>query len=300
MKLIFALLFCIFILNASEYNIKLVKVSSNIQCHIGKFDPPNKKNKADVTNVCYVDIGDSLVVIEPGSTYNFAKEFVNTIQKQTNKKVSAVIATNYHDDRIYGASYYRSIGIDFIGHKSMINDIKINTAKYERLPNILSKKVFENTKLVYPNILVEDGYIIKGSKCNIKILKFSKVSDSPSDIIVHVPSDKFIFVGNIISTNRMMRYHYDSNIDGWLNTLAKISEMDLDYIVPGHGSNFSPTSYKNMVKYFEKLKKVKIMYENDIQIEGIHLDFSEYKNRIHYKDLVNRNISEYYNQLEWQ
>jgi len=299
MKSIVLFVFIVSFLQANIYDIKLVKVTLNIQCHIGKFDPPSKNNKADVSNICYVDIGDSLVVIEPGATYNFAKEFVELIQSKTNKKVSAVIATNYHDDRIYGASYYRSIGVDFIGHKSMINDIKSNKQKYERLPKQLSKEVFSNTKLVYPNILVQNGYTIKGSKLDIKILKFSKVSDSASDIIVYVPQDKFIFVGNIISTNRMMRYHHDSNIEGWLKTLNEISKMDLDYIIPGHGNIFSPTIYKDMIKYFTKLKQVRNLYENDIDRLDINIDFSEFKNRTHYKDLVNRNISEYYNQLEW-
>jgi len=296
------LLLCIvtsIILNANKYDIKLIKVTPNIQCHIGKFDPPSKSNKADVSNICYIDTGDSLVVIEPGATYNFAKEFVELIENKTNKKVSAVIASNYHDDRIYGASYYRSVGIDFIAHKSMINDIKSNQEKYKRLPLQLSKEVFKNTKLVYPNILIKNGYTIKGSKLNIKILKFSKVSDSPSDIIIYIPKDKFIFVGNIISTNRMIRYHHDSNIEGWLKTLKKISKMDLKYIVPGHGHDFSPNSYNDMIKYFNKLKQVKNLYENDVEIEDINIDFSKFKNRIHYKELVNRNVSEYYNQLEW-
>jgi len=300
MKSTLLLIVFVIILNANEYKINLVKVTPNIQCHIGKFDPPSKSNKADVSNICYVDIGETLVVIEPGATYNFAKEFVELIENKTNKKVSAVIATNYHDDRIYGASYYRSKGIDFIGHKSMINDIKSNKEKYKRLPTELSKKVFRNTKLVYPNILVKNGYIIKGSKLNIKILKFSKVSDSPSDIIIYVPKDKFIFVGNIISTNRMIRYHHDSNIEGWIKTLKEISNMNLDYIVPGHGKDFSTNSYIDMIKYFNKLKQVKNLYENDVEMEDINIDFSEFKNRTHYKDLVNRNINEYYNQLEWQ
>ena len=299
MKSTLLLIVFVIILNANEYKINLVKVTQNIQCHIGKFDPPSKSNKADVSNICYVDIGETLVVIEPGATYNFAKEFVELIENKTNKKVSAVIATNYHDDRIYGASYYRSKGIDFIGHKSMINDIKSNKEKYKRLPNELSKEVFKNTKLVYPNILVDDGYIIKGSKLDIKILKFTKVSDSPSDIIIYVPKDKFIFVGNIISTNRMIRYHHDSNIDGWLKTLNKISKMDLKYIVPGHGNDFSPSSHKDMIEYFNKLKQVKNLYENDVDRVDINIDFSKFKNRAHYKDLVNRNVSEYYNQLEW-
>ena len=299
MKYLLLIFILSFSLYANNYNIKLTKVTPNIYCHIGKFDPPSKSNKSDVSNICYIDIGDSLVVIEPGPTYNFAKEFVKLIENKTNKKVSAVIASNYHDDRIYGASYYRSKGIDFIAHKKIISDIKSNPNKFNRLPKLLSKDTFKNTKLVYPNILVDDGYTIKGSKLNIKILKLSKVSDSPSDIVVYIPQEKFLFVGNIIFTNRMIRYHHDSNLDLWLEALNKISKMTLRYIVPGHGEDFSNTNYIQMIEYLNKLRKVKNLYENDVDRLDINIDFSKFKNRAHYNDLVNRNVSEYYNQLEW-
>lgn len=40
-----------------------------------------KTNKGFVSNVCYVDIADSVVVIEPGPTYVFAKELNSYIKK---------------------------------------------------------------------------------------------------------------------------------------------------------------------------------------------------------------------------
>ena len=156
---------------ANIYDFTMVDITKNISCSIGEFHPPSKQNKANVSNVCYVDIGDTLVVIEPGPTYIFAKEFSEMIEKKTGKKVSAVIGSNYHDDRIYGASYYKTRNIPFIAHISMPSDIKKNAKKFKRLPNVLGKETFKDTTLVYPNILVEDGYTIKGSNLEIKILK---------------------------------------------------------------------------------------------------------------------------------
>ena len=285
---------------ANMYDFKMVNITKNISCSIGEFEPPTKHNKANVSNVCYVDIGDSLVVIEPGPTYVFAKEFTQIIENKTGKKVSAVIGSNYHDDRIYGASYYKTRNIPFIAHTSMPNDIKKNTKKFKRLPQVLGKDTFTDTTLVYPSILVEDGYSIKGSKLEIKILKLSKVSDAPSDIVIYVPKEKFVFVGNIISNNRMIKYHYDSNLNGWLEALNKISKMDLKYIVPGHGDTFVRNSYKKTKEYLLTLKKVKKYYEDDVDITDIKIDFSAFKNRIHFKDLVNGNVKRYYEQLEWE
>ena len=285
---------------ANMYNFNMKEITKNISCSIGVFHPPSKENKANVSNVCYVDIGESLVVIEPGPTYIFAKEFVSMIEKKTNKKVSAVIASNYHDDRIYGASYYKEKNIPFIAHISMPSDIKKNDKKFRRLPKVLGKDTFKNTTLVYPDTLVKDGYTIKGKNLDIKILKLSKVSDSPSDIVIYISKEKFIFVGNIIFNGRMIKYHYDSNLEGWLEALNKISKMDLKYIVPGHGDTFDNNSYKQTQQYLQTLKKVKALYEDDADINDINIDFSAFKNRTHFKDLVNGNVKRYYTQLEWE
>jgi glyoxylase-like metal-dependent hydrolase (beta-lactamase superfamily II) len=288
------------VLFGNIYKFNPVKITSNITCFIGEFHPPTKQNNANVSNVCYIDTGKNLVVIEAGPTYFFAKEFAQMIEKKENKKISAVIVSNYHDDRIYGASYYKKRGIDIIGYKNIIDDINKNSEKFQRLPALLPKKIFKNTKLVYPNILVKNNYLIKGKNLDIKILKLSKISNAPSDIAIYVPKENFIFVGNIIFNNRMIKYHHDSNLEQWLEALKKLSSMGIKHIVSGHGDDFGKNSYKETKRYLETLQKVKKQYNNDIAMEDIKIDFSSFKNKTHYKDLVNGNVRRFYMQLEWE
>jgi len=74
-------------LSGNNYSLKPIEINSDITCVIGDFNPPTKSNKGFVSNMCYIDIGDSLVALDAGPTYSFAKEFYTLIkEKYPNKK----------------------------------------------------------------------------------------------------------------------------------------------------------------------------------------------------------------------
>lgn len=288
---------------ANIYNLKPIEITKDIHCVIGDFNPPNKKNKGFVSNSCYVDIGDSLVVLDAGPTYNFAKEFYEVMKKQyPNKKISAVVLSNYHDDRTMGASFFKAKGIKIVGYKNINDDIKGDPDHFERIVNVTSKEEYNNTKITYADTLVDNGYKIKGSKKSLEILKLSPVSEEKSDIAIYDKADKFLFAGNIVFNGRMLNYTKHSNIDGWINALEKIEKMDLKYVLGGHGKEYNKDSYKRSLEYLKILKEdVKKAYDKGIdRIDAYkHVRDSSFKG-INFYDKLNRmNISRYYDQLEW-
>jgi len=261
-----------------------------------------KHNKGFVSNVCYVDIGDSLVVIEPGPTYNFAKELNNYIKTKTDKKVSYVIATNFHDDRYTGASFYKEKNIPIIAHNTIIKELKENLDKFTRIPRITTKKEFENSTIVQPDILTDDKYIIKGSKKTIEILKLSSGSNSVSDIAVYVPKDDFIFAGNIIFNGRMIKYAKYSNIDNWIKALNTLKNMNVKYVLGGHGFEYDKNSYKPTLEYLNILKSSVVKaYEDDIDREELnqHINDERFNYLKHFDSISKSNPKIYYDQLEW-
>jgi len=301
-KVILATLLLSSIVFANMYTLNPVHITKDTTCFIGDFNPPTKQNKGFASNVCYVDIGDSIVVIEPGPTYNFAKELDNYIQKQTNKKVSYVIATNFHDDRYTGASYYKEKNIPIIAHKTIVKELEENPDKFNRIPKVTTKKEYKNSQVVQPDILTDDKYIIKGTTKNIEILKLSTGSNSVSDIAVYVPKDDFIFVGNIVFNGRMVKYAQYSNLDNWIEALKNLEKMDVKYLLGGHGLEYDKNSYKPTLEYLQLLKKsVEKAYENDVDREELsqYIDDKKFKYYKHYDSISPSNPKTYFDQLEW-
>ena len=302
-KILIALLLSLGIWAKPLYDLKPIKIADGVYCSIGDINPPTKANKGNVNNTCWIDIGDSLVIIDPGPTYKFAKEFATIATKQTNKPIKAVVVTNYHDDRLYGASYYRAKDIPVIAHKSIVDDIKNNPNKFRRLPALLSKEDFNGTKLITPDTLFDKKYTIKGSKRSVELLKLSPVSEEHSDIVVWVPDVRFLFAGNIVFNDRALNYTKNSNLKGWLEALNKIEAMKPNIVLGGHGGTFGKDAYKTTKQYLLDLQsQVKKAYDNGVDMSELmkHIDLSKYKYLKHSDKLNHHNANDYYEQLEWE
>lgn len=292
------------LLFADFYKLKPVKITKDITCVIGDFNPPMKSNNGFVSNMCYVDIGDSLVVLDAGPTYNFAKEFHALIKKEyPNLEVSHVILSNFHDDRIQGASYFKDHGAKIVGHKTINNDIDENKDKFERMKMILDPKVLVGTKVIHADTLVDDGYEIKGASKTLQIIKPSDVSEEKSDIAIYSKDDSFLFVGNIVFNGRLLSYKKRSNIDGWIEAIENLAKIEVKYLLGGHGSEYHKDSYIPTLEYLKILRDdVKKAYEDGIDIIDVknHVGTQKFNHINHFEMLNSANISTYYNQLEWQ
>ncbi len=285
------------------YNLKPVKVDNGIYCSIGDINPPTKENKGNVNNTCWIDLGDSLVIVDPGPTYKFTKEFADIATKQSGKPIKAAVVTNYHDDRLYGASYYKSKNIPVIAHKSIVNDIKNHPEKFRRIPALLSKDDFAGTKLITPDTLFDKKYTIKGSKRSVELLKLSPVSEEHSDIVVWVPDVKFLFAGNIVFNDRALNYTKSSNMKGWLEALDKIEAMKPDIVLGGHGGTMGADAYKTTKQYLIDLQKqVKKAYDDDVDMSELmkHIDMTKYNHLKHAEKLNYHNANDYFEQLDWE
>lgn len=289
---------------ADFYDLKPIKITKDISCVIGDINPPMKENNGFVSNMCYVNIGNSLVVLDSGPTYNFAKEFHALMKSEyPNLEVSHVVLTNYHDDRIQGASYFKEMGAKIVGHKTINEDITQNPSKFERMKKILSKEVYENTKVIHANTLVDGGYKIQGSSKTLEIIKPSVLSEEKSDIAIYSKDDSFLFVGNIVFNGRLLSYKKTSNIDGWIEAIENLAAINAKYFLGGHGEEFDKDSYKASLEYLQILRDdVKKAYDDGVDISEVknHVKTEKFNYLKHFEQLNGANITAYYNQLEWE
>ena len=288
---------------ANFFSFKPITITKDISCFIGDYNPVMKANQGFVSNVCYVDIGDSLVLLDSGATYNFAKELNAFIEKRTNKKISHVVITNYHDDRFLGASFFKENGVKIIGDSNMPEMIEEHIEKYARVLKNLPSNLIKQTKVVSVDVHVDQEFVIKGSKKSLTVIKPSEATQTSTDLIVHSEQDSFIFTGNTIFNGRFVNYASDSNIDEWIKALYVIENLKTKYVIGGHGNDFSNSSYKSTLEYLEMLKRqVKVAYEKDIDPADLskHIHTDKFKSIPHYEELYMRNARNYYNQLEWE
>ncbi len=303
-KILIGILVATVSLFGQTYDLKPIHITKDITCVIGDLNPPTKENKGFVSNMCYVNIGDSLVVLDAGPTYKFAEDFYGLMKKEYPKlQVSHVVLSNFHDDRVQGAGFFQEKGAKIVGYKNLNEDIKGNLDKFERMKMILNPEILKGTTIPKADLLVENGYEIKGSKKTLTIIKPSSVSEEKSDIAIYSKSDSFLFVGNIVFNGRMINYTKNSSVDGWIEALENLAKMDAKYLLGGHGKEYDAKSYQTTLEYLKTLKDgVKKGYEDGVSaIEiGKVVDTKKFNFLYYYEQLNYGNIQNLYNQLEWQ
>lgn len=289
---------------ANFYDLTPIKITKDITCVIGDINPPTKENKGFVSNMCYVDMGKTLIVLDAGPTYNFAKEFYAMMKNEYPKHtVSHVVLSNYHDDRTLGASFFKELGAKIIGHKTINDDMNQNPEKFLRMPNIVPQEVYKATQLIQADTLVDDGFQIKGLNKTLTIIKPSAISEEKSDIAIYSQEDSFLFVGNIVFNGRLLSYKKTSNIDGWIEAIENLAKLDAKYFLGGHGKEYDKDSYKPTLEYLQILRDdVKQAYEDGIDIIEVkdHVQTQKFNYLNHFEQLNSANINTYYNQLEWE
>ena len=57
---------------------------------------------------------------------------------------------------------------------------------------------------------------------------------TPGQLAVHVPEERAVFTGDTIFSE-CQTWLMTSNVDQWIEALERIRQLDVDYLVPGHG-----------------------------------------------------------------
>lgn len=292
-------LFFIPLLLAFEYKIQPQKVSSDIYCFFGAPQAITKENNGNMVNSCFVDMGDSYLVIDSGPTYNYAQEAYSIMKTIKNLPIAYVINTHAHDDHWLGNSYYKKLGIDIIGSEQFAHEVKLESTRMQR--NI-SKEAYENTTQEFPNIFVKDKQVFTINKQKVIFNRVHDKAHSSSDLLVYIPSKSALFAGDLVFNDRLLSLR-DGNINRWIEELSKMKEGNYTYIIGGHGSLVNKHSIDVTYNYLVTLKE-ELLEALD---EGIEIDdavntivMEEYKNIPMYDVLHRQNVETAYRTLEWE
>lgn len=296
-------LFCVSAAFAGTYDLKPKKIHKNIYCFFGSLDGPASQNKGFVSNVCLLNNGEKIFMLDAGPAYTFAQEVDEQSKILFGKSIDAAIITNYHDDRLQGASYFTAQSKDVYAHDNIKEDIANNPEKYTRMQQIMNEEELEGTQVITPNKRFIDSFKIKGPEFDIHLLKPSKAAQSPSDILINIPKYRFLFTGNILFDGRMINFAEDSDMEGWLEAIKEIRTLHPKTIIMGHGYSTSKTAYMTTFTYLTTLRaQVKKAYDEGIDLQEImdHIKLDRYKKLLHFDELNGKNVYNYYFDLEME
>jgi len=298
LKIFYTLLLTLSFSFGFEYNLKPQKVTEGVYCFFGKLENINKQNAGNMVNTCFIQTKEGFIVIDSGPTYAYAQQAYTQMQNIAKLPVKYVINTHDHDDHWLGNSFYKSKGALLIGSKTY--EQNVFEGMQTRMHRVLGDRLYQNTKIVTLDRVIDTAYTFKVGEENIEIKKLVKQGHTQGDLIVFLPSKRTIFVGDLVFNGRLTSLR-DGSLMGSIEALEKIDAYDAKYIIAGHGFNTDKNATKALKTYLLEIKeKVQKALDEDIGMEEItkKVPMLAYEKMKLYDVLHKNNVLDAYKELE--
>ena len=209
------------------------------------------------SNIACLALENELVFVDTGLVTEEAIEFRREMEQKFEKKATKLILTHGHIDHFFAMDAFSDCElIAAEGARPKLErfiDLEFTEERVERFAQVFPamREAVKTAKLHMPDRWISENFSI-GEKRELEIQVLGGHS-SCSTSIFYVP-DKIMLVGDLIQADV---YPYfgepDTDIHGWINSLKKWEEMDIAYILPGHGEVLKKEYSTKVRIYFEKL-----------------------------------------------
>ena len=215
-----------------------------------------------------------------------AREDISQIREWTDKPVSFVLNTHFHNDHNFGNRVYMDAfpaltiiahvetkkDMDMFGPGSLMREERDSYGNRQRLEALLQtgqingRALTEDEKKEVKDILARQPLVLEELR-NVKFqsatltfdhdfsidignrevqVKFLGRGNTPGDAVVYLPKEKIAVVGDLVV------YPIPNMIDGypveWIQALQNLAQLDADTIVPGHGPIMHDKTYIYLVR----------------------------------------------------
>ena len=148
-------------------------------------------------------------------------------------EIRYLIITEHHRDHVTGNFFFSATGIAHQKTREAMATLQVNEVR-DRVKTIDPEG--------YP---LMDGYYIKKPSItfserltlNLGELTFEVIhlpGHTAGQSVVYIPEARIVFAGDNVF-HKVQTYLHESYPEDWLRSLKKISELDVNIIIPGHG-----------------------------------------------------------------
>lgn len=223
-----------------------------------------KENMGAFSNGGFIDLGESVLVIDAFLTPQAALELRTLAEEITGNPVRHMVNTHWHGDHVRGNQVYADVSIiaTEITKNLMAEHLPARIAamkeqapaqlqalqdQYDNAADEAQKQAFaaelaqfhevsstfDTLKITVPNVTFENKMTLHGSRRSAELITLGG-GHSPSDIFVYLPQDKIIFMGDLLFVRNQLAF-WNANEREWIEILGQIEQFDAEQFVPGHG-----------------------------------------------------------------
>ena len=166
-----------------------------------------------------VDISDDHLLLVDTTGPEKTKHVLRWANKKFNGKKIVAMNTHHHSDRTGGNAILSAEGIPVYGSDLAASLVK---EENEMAPNH-----------IFP---IKQGKILNFDHKKVRIF-YPGPAHTPDNVVVYIPDLKLLFGGCMVVPFKTVYRVPDANIAAWPDSLAKLKQFDVEWVIPGHPAN---------------------------------------------------------------
>lgn len=209
------------------------------------------------SNAAAVVFDDFIVVIDAGLRPRASMAFREWLERTYRREVRFVCVTHYHADHTFGLSSYKDCAL--IGSRRLPGAL-------ERSPDWLPDgrvswtlgeadggDWLADVERVFPSVVFEGHLELACAGRHLELR--TSAGHTACSTYAYLPDEKVLLAGDLVFAEQMP-FAGDETTDPeiWMATLRLWLELDIDWVIPGHGPVCGPEEIQKHLKFFELLK----------------------------------------------
>ena len=223
---------------------------------------------------------ENYVVVIDANFPKEAKDVIAAVKKTTNKPIRYVLDTHHHGDHAYGNDEFAKIGAGIIAQANCARLLRTNGPKEfaDAGKGPTGRKDIAESKLKVPNVIFDDKFVLDDGTQRIEFYFFGH-AHTAGDAFAYLPKHKLLCTGDAC-VNGAFNFMGHGDSASWIRTLERAQQLDVKWVLPGHGAIKGKGLLETQKRYFVELRNyVRKGIDDGQSIDDIakNIDFPWYK-----------------------
>lgn len=199
-------------------------------------------------------VGDEYcAVVDTLGTNSMQAGFVEAIRKVTSKPVSRVLLTHHHTDHVLGVQRFMPACV--IAHRACRrNLLALGPGMAERWaakrPHFAAD--LQGLRVVLPDLTFDDRVTLHVGSHEV-VFFHPGVAHTDGDAAALLPAERVLFAGDLFF-NRVCPAAFAGSLQGWIEAVEHLLQLDVDTFVPGHGPVSGKAQLAQMLQYLRLIQ----------------------------------------------
>jgi glyoxylase-like metal-dependent hydrolase (beta-lactamase superfamily II) len=182
------------------------------------------------TNCAWVIFRDWVLVVDANFPWG-AREILADIRKTTDKPIRFVVDTHYHADHAYGNTVFVDAGAAVVCSEDCAEESRRKGAQ-----DAANQAKGSTAPLEHPSVQFEGRMAFDDGEKRVELTKVGP-AHTKGDIIIYLPKEKILFVGDLAVNWTAGNNLSDVDADhaNWVRVLDRLLEMEAKIVAPAHG-----------------------------------------------------------------